>query len=50
MEELMKFVTSLDRDRKVSDAGAFIEFLSPDPRSKVIDSGPQAIAWAATLP
>src|SRR5260370_34690105 len=28
MEELMKFVTSLDRDRKVSDAGAFIEFLS----------------------
>jgi len=28
MGELMKLVTSLDRDRKVSDAGAFIEFLS----------------------
>jgi carboxymethylenebutenolidase len=28
MKELMKLVTSLDRDRKVSDAGAFIEFLS----------------------
>jgi carboxymethylenebutenolidase len=28
MEELMKWVNSLDRDRKVSDSGAFIEFLS----------------------
>src|ERR1700739_2020849 len=28
MQELMKMVTSLDRDRKVSDTGAFIEFLS----------------------
>jgi carboxymethylenebutenolidase len=28
MGELMKMVTSLDRDRKVSDAGAFIDFLS----------------------
>jgi carboxymethylenebutenolidase len=27
-EELMKYVKSLNRDRKVSDAGAFIEFLS----------------------
>jgi carboxymethylenebutenolidase len=27
-EELMKFVSSLDRDRKISDAAAFIEFLS----------------------
>jgi carboxymethylenebutenolidase len=27
MEELMKWVNSLDRDRKVSDSGAFIEFL-----------------------
>jgi len=26
-EKLMRFITSLDRDRKVSDAGAFIEFL-----------------------
>ena len=28
MEELMKWVNSLDRDRKVSDSGAFLEFLS----------------------
>jgi carboxymethylenebutenolidase len=28
MKELMKSVTSLNRDRKISDAGAFIEFLS----------------------
>jgi carboxymethylenebutenolidase len=28
MQELMKSVNSLDRDRKISDAGAFIEFLS----------------------
>jgi carboxymethylenebutenolidase len=27
-EELMRFVSSLDRDRKVSDAGAFLDFLS----------------------
>lgn len=27
-EELMKFVGSLDRERKISDSGAFIEFLS----------------------
>jgi carboxymethylenebutenolidase len=27
-EGLMKFVTSLDRDRKIADAAAFIEFLS----------------------
>src|SRR5882672_11773486 len=27
MEELMKSVNSLDRDRKISDASAFIEFL-----------------------
>jgi carboxymethylenebutenolidase len=27
-EKLTKFVSSLDRDRKISDAGAFIEFLS----------------------
>jgi carboxymethylenebutenolidase len=33
-EELMKFVTSLSRDRKVSDAGAFIEFLSSRPEVK----------------
>jgi carboxymethylenebutenolidase len=30
----MKFVNSLDRDRKVSDAGAFIEFLSSRPDVK----------------
>src|ERR1700736_5920729 len=30
----MKFVTSLDRDRKVCDAGAFIEFLSSRPEVK----------------
>jgi len=30
----MKFVTSLDRDRKVSDADAFIEFLSSRPEVK----------------
>jgi len=34
MKELMKFVTSLDRGRKVSDAGAFIEFLSSRPEVK----------------
>jgi len=34
MGELMKFVTSLDRDRKISDAGAFIEFLSSRPDVK----------------
>jgi dienelactone hydrolase len=36
MEELMKWVNSLDRDRKVSDSGAFIEFLSlrPDVKGK----------------
>jgi carboxymethylenebutenolidase len=34
MGELMKFVTSLDRDRKISDAGAFIEFLSSRPEVK----------------
>jgi carboxymethylenebutenolidase len=31
MEALMKAVTSLDRDRKVSDAGAFIEYLASRP-------------------
>jgi carboxymethylenebutenolidase len=31
LEELMRFVTSLDRDRKISDAAAFIEFLSSRP-------------------
>jgi carboxymethylenebutenolidase len=30
-EELMKLVSSLDRDRKVADAAAFIEFLSSRP-------------------
>jgi carboxymethylenebutenolidase len=50
MQELMKMVTSLDRDRKASDAGAFIGFLSSRPRSRVIGSVPQAIAWAAMLP
>jgi carboxymethylenebutenolidase len=34
MEELMKLVNSLDRDRKVSDSGAFIEFLSSRPDVK----------------
>ena len=34
MEELMRLVTSLDRDRKVSDAAAFIEFLSSRPEVK----------------
>lgn len=33
-DELMKMVGSLDRDRKVSDAGAFIEFLSSRPDVK----------------
>jgi carboxymethylenebutenolidase len=33
-EELMKFVTSLDRERKISDAAAFIEFLSSRPEVK----------------
>src|ERR1700683_3049539 len=31
MKELMKWVNSLDRDRKVSDSGAFLEFLSSRP-------------------
>jgi carboxymethylenebutenolidase len=34
MQELMKAVNSLDRDKKVSDAGAFIEFLSSRPDVK----------------
>ena len=34
LEELMKSVTSLDRDRKISDAAAFIEFLSSRPEVK----------------
>jgi carboxymethylenebutenolidase len=34
MGELMKLVTSLDRDKKISDAGAFIEFLSSRPDVK----------------
>jgi carboxymethylenebutenolidase len=34
MGELMKSVNSLDRDKKVSDAGAFIEFLSSRPDVK----------------
>ena len=33
-EGLMKFVTSLDRDRKIADAAAFIEFLSSRPEAK----------------
>jgi carboxymethylenebutenolidase len=33
-EELMKFVASLDRDRKISDTAAFIEFLSSRPEVK----------------
>src|SRR5665213_2070532 len=33
-EDLMQRVTSLDRDRKISDAGAFIEFLSARPEVK----------------
>jgi carboxymethylenebutenolidase len=34
MKELMKFVNSLNRDRKVSDAGAFTDFLSSRPEVK----------------
>jgi carboxymethylenebutenolidase len=34
MGELMKWVNSLDRDRKVSDSGAFIEYLSSQPNVK----------------
>lgn len=34
MAELMKMVNSLDRDKKVSDAGAFIDFLSSRPDVK----------------
>ena len=34
MGELMKWVNSLDRDRKVSDSAAFIEFLSSRPDVK----------------
>jgi carboxymethylenebutenolidase len=33
-EELMKFVSSLDRDRKIADARTFIEFLSSRPDVK----------------
>ena len=33
-EDLMQRVTSLDRDRKISDAGTFIEFLSTRPEVK----------------
>src|SRR5262252_7967037 len=31
MGELMKWVNSLDRDRKVSDSGAFLDFLAARP-------------------
>ena len=34
MQELMTWVNSLDRDRKVSDSGAFIDFLSSRPEVK----------------
>jgi carboxymethylenebutenolidase len=34
MGDLMKWVNSLDRERKVSDSSAFIEFLSPRPDVK----------------
>jgi len=34
MEELMKWVNSLDRERKVSDSGAFLDFLSTRPEVK----------------
>jgi carboxymethylenebutenolidase len=34
MQELMKSVSSIDRDRKIADAGAFIEFLSSRPDVK----------------
>src|SRR5262249_37392 len=34
LEELMQWVNSLDRDRKVSDAGAFLDFLSARPEVK----------------
>jgi carboxymethylenebutenolidase len=33
-EELMRFVASLDRDRKISDTAAFIEFLTSRPEVK----------------
>jgi carboxymethylenebutenolidase len=33
-QEFMKFVTSLDRDRKISDAAAFLDFLSARPDVK----------------
>jgi len=45
-EELMKSVVSLDRERKLSDAGAFIVFLSSLPEVKSRRFGPQVIAWA----
>jgi len=48
MQELMKSVNSLDRDRKISDAGAFIEFLSSHAEVKG-DRSP-AIAWEAIVP
>jgi carboxymethylenebutenolidase len=34
MEEVIKWANSLDRDRKVSDSGAFVEFLSSRPDAK----------------
>lgn len=34
MQELMKWVNSLDRDRKVSDSGAFLDFLAARPEVK----------------
>jgi carboxymethylenebutenolidase len=33
-QDLMELVSSLDRDRKISDAGAFLEFLSTRPEVK----------------
>jgi carboxymethylenebutenolidase len=48
MEEVMKWANSLDRDRKVSDSRAFLEFLSSRPDVKGNDSAPPAIVWAAT--
>jgi carboxymethylenebutenolidase len=49
MEEVMKWANGLNRDRKVSDSRAFLEFLSSRPDVKGNDSAPPAIVWAATL-
>ena len=48
MEELMKWLNSLDRDRKISDSAHSSNFFHRGLMSKESDSARPAIVWAAT--